>query len=246
MIWPLGSKTFLEPEVEAWHFETWAWLLKHLGGLEELRNSAWVEPTSECFPATEATGHDRVLVLFNQVKEHAGMEAWPCTLQVQPDYMAPLGTFSVVEPGTTTVLTEQKGEGEWEALVTYNPMLADDPLGLVATLAHELSHYRLSYIEEPPPGGPDLEELATDLTVAFMGFGLFGAGASTRMRHGAVQWAGYLSPRGWAFALAVFLVLRDQSAKDAEAHLDYRIHEDLVKAVKYLERHPERLAQVIG
>lgn len=245
MIWPFGPKPFLEPEIEDWHLETWAWLLRNLGGLEELREALLVLPRAEFFPASDKTGEERAHHLFQTVRELAGMEQWPAVLSVQPDYMTPAGTFSSVVPGTTTPAPRDAGPGEWEALVTYNPRLLNDPGGLVATFAHELSHYKLGYVEESPPGGHELHELATDLTVVFLGFGVFGAQTAVRVHGGAIHWQGYLSPRGWAFALAVFLLLRDESPEPLRPHVDVRVWEDLLQAIAYLERDPERLARVL-
>jgi hypothetical protein len=245
MVWPFGSKTFLEPEVEAWHFDTWAWLLQHLGGVEQLKAGVLVLPRAEFFPASEATGHERALFLFEQVKALAGMEGWPATLSAQPDYVQDLGRYMVVKPGTTDPIDAEVGADAWEALVTYNPLLLSDPASMVATLAHELAHYRLGYIEEPPPGGGELMELATDLTMVFMGFGVFGAKTASRFMGTGTQWEGYLSPRGWAFGLAAFLLFRDEAVEPLRPHLDVWLYNDLRKALDYLQRHPERLASAI-
>ncbi len=79
-----------------------------------------------------------------------------------------------------------------------------------STLAHELSHYLLATVHAPIPGGNDLNELATEFTVAYCGFGVFGANAAfTFEQHQdnfGQGWSssrsGYFSERTWAFTIA--------------------------------------------
>ncbi|MDX6851136.1 hypothetical protein SCD92_17290, partial [Gilvimarinus sp. SDUM040013] len=52
------------------------------------------------------------------------------------------------------------------------------PTQLVATFAHELSHYLTCTANEPPPGGWDNWEFATDIAATFLGFGVFMANSS--------------------------------------------------------------------
>jgi hypothetical protein len=42
---PFKPAPFLDPEDEAWHLETWAWMLRHWGGLDDLKRSPLVTPT---------------------------------------------------------------------------------------------------------------------------------------------------------------------------------------------------------
>jgi len=71
---------------------------------------------------------------------------------------SPAGTFRATENG---------------ALITYHPSRLGDAMSLVATFAHELAHYRTAGCAEPPPGGWEVWEHATDLAAVFLGFGLF-------------------------------------------------------------------------
>ena len=67
-----------------------------------------------------------------------------------------------------------------------------DPLALVATFAHELAHYRTARFAEPPPGGWEVWEIATDLAAVYLGFGVFLA--NTRFQFGHFS-DGHIS--GW-------------------------------------------------
>ena len=234
--WPFRARSYLPPEEEEWHIETWRWLLDSFGGLPVLSQANLVIPTRSFFPPTDAVGHDRVLHVFEAVKKHARMANWECKLVAQarrPDFLehhhAAAGTFSV-DGGA--------------ASITYDPDLIDEPVKLVATLAHELAHYFLG--AQLPPGGEDTLEPATDLTAAYLGFGVFGANvALTFEQHRDVfsyGWSssrlGYLNEGGWTFALAVFAFLRRDTVEPLEPYLKPHLYTELRKAMAYLRREP--------
>lgn len=238
-----GPRSFLDPDIEAWHLQTWRILLDRFASAVPLAETAVALPTRDFFPPTEAMGHDRAEHVFACVKSIMGMsDNWPCLLEPQARRMTgerlsefvaiegdndPNGTFSIEADGTV--------------LITYAPDLLEDPTGLVATLAHELAHYLLA-------GQVDLvedetHELMTDLMVAFTGLGVFGANSAfTFQQFGdafSQGWrsrgSGYLSPRSWAFALAVFGELRGDDGGMA-GHLKPEIDGLRRQAVKYLRK----------
>jgi hypothetical protein len=249
MVWPFKPRAFLSSEDEAWHFEAWAFLLRHWGGMTDLKLSPLVAPTREFFPPSSATGHERALAAFERVKALAQMEAWPCRLEAQPERPDPrVSRFVTLVTENPMPLGTFGPDGD-EIVITYDPGLLDDPWGLVATFAHELAHYRLAHIEEPPPQGEEMEEFLTDLAVAYLGFGLFGANTAFRFEqhHDATgqgwqtRGQGYLSERDWVFALAVFLSLRGEGVEVARSYLKASLFEDLRRALRYLDGRREAL-----
>lgn len=104
------------------------------------------------------------------------------------------------------------------------------PCRLVATFAHELSHYLIHADGSMPPGGAELEEHATDVTAVFLGFGVFmanGAKNFAQFQNEAesgweMRRLGYLSEEALAAALAMFVRMAGEDAGAAEAGLkDY-------------------------
>ena len=248
-----GPKTFLAQEDEAWHVSVWAWLVEHLGGLKPVLEASLVTPTTTFFPSTGSQGHDRALEVFEQVKALSGLDHWPCELVAQPERPDPVvSRFMVLQNQEGALPLGTFGPDGNAVVVTYDPGLLQDPLGLVATLAHELAHYLLSSIPVPPPGGEEMEEFATDVAVAYMGFGVFGAATSWRFKaHGdafSQGWqtsgAGYLRQRDWAFALATFLALRGEDAKLVKPWLEPALGEEVEKALRSITRRPELLDPV--
>jgi len=245
------NRTFLDPEAEQWHLESWAWFLARFGGQADLDLSSIVLPTGVFFPPSETKAHERALHILGCVKRHARMEDWPCRLEAQNERpelrvgeLAALKLDHTQFPAGTFALSGN------EAVVTYDPASVNDPMKLIATLAHELAHYKLAGVAEEPPGGEDGHEPATDLLTVYLGFGLFGANSAFNFsQYQAVMsqgWSysrlGYLSEREWAFALAVFLTLKRQPAQQIHRYLKDHLIADLGKAMRYLEKKPELLA----
>jgi hypothetical protein len=242
-MWPVSVRSPLSAEDEEWQLETWRWLLEQLGGLDDLHAKPLVTPTREFFPPTDATGHARAESVFQSIKQQMGLQEWPCLLLAQP----PTPDFRVSD---VVHLKTDKGalnqgtfgiENE-EPMISYDPNLVGDPLGLVAVLAHELSHYLL-FDKGDPPGGHEYHEYATELTVTYTGFGIFGLCAAYRFipAYGANSYSGYLSQREWAFALAVFFALRGQPIEDARPWLQPHLMNIVQRSAKYLAKNPAKL-----
>ncbi|MDP3658003.1 MAG: hypothetical protein Q8R45_13705 [Brevundimonas sp.] len=245
-----GARTFLDPEVEQWHLDVWATLIERFNEGRSFADTPVALPTRDFFPPTEATGHAKAEHVFDCVKAIMRMPDWPCVLEPQPRRTtgqqvaqfvhiagdeAPNGTFRVEPDGVV--------------VITYARDLLDDPMALVATLAHELSHYLLA--SEADLVEDETHELMTDLTVAFAGLGVFGANSAFSFeQHGdafSQGWrsrsSGYLSPRSWAFALAVFGELRGDDGGMAN-YLKPEIEGLRRQAVKYLRKKPELLGHL--
>jgi hypothetical protein len=245
-----ANKHFLDPEIEQWHLACWDWMLRHLGGLEGLRQRPLVLPTAKFFPKIEAQGHARAEAVLTRVKTIMGMQDWPCLLTPQRNTSARLGEFHSLQ--------SHKGVGgsfgfiNHEAAISYDPQIIAEPLAIISTFAHELSHYRMHNILEKPPGAevePMLNELATEMVTAFHGFALIAANAAFNFAQhgdfGRQGWQsrrlGYFSDDSWVFALAVFLQLRDETVDAAKPHLKPHLAQKLVKAQKRLSAEPALL-----
>lgn len=246
-----GKKRFLDPEVEEWHLECWAWLMRNLGGVEVLRETPLVLPTADFFPKPGGEGHAVAETIFFRVRDLMGLAQWPCTLVEREDTSAEVGEFLRLQPQGKPVAGTFESDGR-EVIVTYAPDLVRRPYNLIGTFAHELAHYVLHTIEEPPPGAeaePMIEELATELAVVYFGFGLMAAnGAFSFEQHqdfGRSGWQGgswgYFSEDGWCFALAVFLALSGADEAEARRHLKPNLAKRLTQANARLAQAPEMI-----
>jgi hypothetical protein len=252
---PFRNSPFLDHETERWQLDIWAWFLRQLGGIGDLRRVRCVLPTRQFFSPTDAQGHARAEHILREVMSHARMSDWPCRLVEQ----ARRPELRVGDVTALRVVGNHSPAGTFglsgnAAVITYDPGSIDDPMTLVATLAHELAHYRLSGIAEGPPGGEDAHEPATDLATVYLGFGLFGANSAFNFRQHqdamSQGWStsrlGYLTEREWVFALAVFLELRSGGAEPLAPYLKAHLTSDLKTALRYLNKRPELLAPLRG
>ncbi len=243
---PFGSRTVLEAEAEAWQLDAWRWLLRAFGGLADLARSPLVEPTRDFFPATEADGHQRAEHVFAAVKRHARLADAPCRLVEQGERPSPqVGDVTALHFEHPHAAGTFRLEGN-EAIVTYDPGSLDEPVRLIATLAHELAHYKLAGTSADIPGGEAAQEFLTDLTTVYLGFGLFGANCAfsfgqhqdATSQGWSLSQLGYLGGREWSFALAVFLALRGEVPDRLKPCLKPYLYTDLLKASRYLRQRP--------
>jgi hypothetical protein len=246
MLGLFGNGRFLEPEIEDWVLEAWAWLLARLGGMERLVATPLVLANRDFFPPTDTEGAARGAYLFERIRALMGLEGWPCELEaVERPRSGLVAQFVAIQPGRAANGTfVRTADG---ALIRYAIDLVAQPRVLIPTLAHELAHYRLSAISDERPGGEALEELLTELTVAFRGFGVFAANAAFAFgQHGdafSQGWRssrnGYLSERTWAFAVALFCALKGVEIPSDQ--LKPSVADLTRKAAHYLKRNAGRL-----
>lgn len=254
MIW-FGSKSPVDKETEDWIIACWRWLLDNLDDVEQRHIFPLVLPTKEFFPPTDKEGHDRAEHVFRTVADLCGVGDWQFDLIPQQEDIDPvLGPLAIVqnveyEPaGTFSIRPNQK------LTVTYNPALLDQPMNMVATFIHEISHAILLGTNQEVPGGYDMEEYATDLATVFLGFGVFGANSAfefqqfsdnaTSTQGWSTRSAGYLTEAEWALAIAIFLSLRNVTMDSVAEWLKPSPRTLLKNSMKYLERHPECFLQL--
>ncbi len=134
----------------------------------------------------------------------------------------------------------QGDDGEYFALIRYNPKHLDDPSKLIATFAHELSHYLMSTAKTAPPGGWDIHELTTDLCSVYLGFGIFMAMSAWNFEGSNEGWQyerqGYLNEPMLVTALAIWEKLAGRDPLAAAPYLKSHLGKDLRKAAKYFEK----------
>jgi len=243
-MWPFAKSTFLDSDDENWQIETWNWFLDKFGGIARLQATPLVTPSKEFFPATDKTGEERTGYIFDRVKDIAGMRDWQCRLIVQPQRAElKVGEITALKPISQAPAGTFGFEGN-EAVISYEPSSISDPVALIATFAHELSHYRLVPVFDEIPGGEELHEYTTDLLTVFLGFGLFSANSAFNFSQhhdtGSQGWRysrhGYLGERGFIFALALFLEQRKQDAGEAKPYLKSHLNVDLAKALNHIRR----------
>lgn len=234
-----GNRTIVDEDQEAWIREQSDWLDTHVGFPAE--PMPLITPTEAFFSRPPETGHARALHVFQDIKRLMDVADWPCDLEPQEDDIdphldelmlvqnapqAPLGTFRVTASDAPRIV------------ITYSPRSLGDMQSLIATLAHELSHYLLAACTAPRLGTEEEEEPLTDLLAIKSGFGLFLANSSFTFSQysgtGSQGWRtsaqGYLTERETVFALMLFLHQNGHDLNVAEPYLKPHLYKLLRKA----------------
>ena len=223
-MWPFRRRPVVDDETAGWHAENFDWLERCFGSVAE---SELILPTGEFFDTRREDGAVDVAALFDEIKGHCGMADWPITLVPDDD-----GQTSARDGSPIPVVRERGVLGTASAdeasfTITYQKTLVDEPVRLIATLAHELAHCLLATAEIERVCEPDEEEFLTDLTAVYLGFGVFLANSrfakevvAMDMGQG-VGWsaAGYLPERDLIFALALFMARSGADAAAADEFL---------------------------
>jgi len=238
------SKALLSKEDQRFQIDCYKWLLENFGGTKFYKDAKLILPTKEFFPSKVNSNESAALTTFEQVKMHAGLQDWSCKLIAQKKdpnlVVAPtvvLNNFKQSPLGTFKGHKRRK-----KVKITYNPEIVSDPIQMVATFAHELSHYLTSTASDLPPGGKDNWEFATDICATFLGFGIFLANSAFNFSQysstgrGTQGWktsrSGYLSEAEYSYALAIFLLLKDSPINSAYQYCDSNIKSCLKRALK--------------
>jgi hypothetical protein len=241
--------------------DAFEWLVHSLGRME-FEKTPLVLPTLEFFPVAGLKGHALAERLFERVKWHAGMNDWPCVVKAQEvsqDY--PPDVYAIMtgqRPPKTPRQDESLGTfssgAGGEIVITYHPALLDEPENLIATFAHELSHYLLWSFNSDPPARIQSDECATDVGAVFLGFGVICANEALRERRrladGGVwtYWSGggYIGTTGFSCALAIFGMLRGMPREAIAGHLEPNPRTDFNEAWRDLDRRWWERVKAIG
>jgi hypothetical protein len=249
-------RKMLDAASSEWIFATWEWALRNFGS-DRFRQVVLVQPINEHFPGLRAAPERLVEAVFERVRMFAGMQDRPCELRAQEaDAITHVAPFVIMQgapsgPAGTFRMAVGDGEAPPRAVITYNPDQANDPGALVATFAHELAHYLAHDCDEPPPGGEELHEHATDLLAVFQGFGIFLANSAFSFQQfqgaGSQGWSsrrqGYLSQYELTYALALFCLLKSMDRRGVERFLKESLVSVFRRSWKELEADP-RLAHL--
>lgn len=219
--------------------------IKNFGGKDFYENTRLILPTTDYFPSKIEGVEEIAISTFDAVKKYAGMEEWPCRLEKQDeDLNTQVAPTLAVQNAPKTPLGTFEAKENNEIVITYNPELVNNPMQLVATYAHELSHYLTGSGQEEPPGGWENWEFATDIAATFLGFGIFMANSAfnfnqfTEVDSQGWQYSrnGYLSEEEHIYALAIFLGLQGISDGAALSHLKPNLKALLKKALAEISR----------
>jgi hypothetical protein len=251
-MWPFKRKPFLDPETADWHIENFEWLVSCYAKSKCLTQSQLVLPKPGFFSNDGETGHALAERIFEQVKQYALID-WPVRL-VKRDAIQKSGRslFEVNQGrsilGTFHSTTDNIPE------ISYAANLVNEPISLIATLAHELGHLLIHGAPKKPICEADEEEFLTDLAAIYLGFGVFLANSAFETEQwrddalGTQGWStsrqGYLPESDIVFALALFVSVKELDPADVKATLKPRLVKSFEEAILDLRDRQSDIARI--
>jgi hypothetical protein len=207
----------VDSRAKRWVEERLEWLADEFG-LDVFTRRAIILPLEEYFPDPYTGSKESVRLLLNRVCGY---------MDADPDKIA----LSILDDRNQTWFVDGQGHGIPSAAGLYSEedegfrihvahSELHQPMSLVGTMAHELAHFRLMGEQRIDPEIFD-NELLTDLTAIFHGFGIFLANTPRIWRSSITIWPDSGEPRSeymtqpmTAYALAHSLWFRDCSKPD--------------------------------
>ena len=252
-MWPFKRKSIVDADTAQWHIDNFAWLVATFGGNAAFAESVLVLPKPGFFPTDGQEGHVRALHILERVKYYCGMKDWPVDLVPDHNPAADRSSpFSVAMP-----VHGKHAQGTFSVAgnavqISYVPALLAHPERLIATFAHELAHYLLATAPTSPPCEDDEHEILTDLTAAYLGFGVFMANSVFEfeaIQDGPMQgWrygrSGYLPEQDLVFATALFIAVKKLDPSPAYQCLKPHLAQQLKRALRDLTSDTQFIDQI--
>ncbi len=221
-----------------------AWLEKRLRWLsEQFEDSAFsglpvVLPTRHFFPDPYDGSQASVRRMLDRVCRYMDVEPDRVVLKLvsragKVEMVNDAGRYLPDAAGT------YRPSGE-NSVITIDRADLDPPINLVGTMAHELAHVRLLGERRIKSSVFD-NELLTDLTVVFMGLGIFLANSPRAWHSQLSKWPGttlnkpeYMTAPMYAYALAHLAWFRDEPRPAWAKHLLWHFRPEFRQALRYL------------
>jgi tetratricopeptide (TPR) repeat protein len=225
---------------KAWIERRMAWLGGELGW-DRLEDAAIVLPNDEYFPDAFDGTERAASQLFERTCHY--MEQDPSRIDLEFYRPAPRGQYEASEFRPILDWAGLYDAEKPKAKIVVDASHLHDPESLVATYAHELAHAHLLGPRRISRDEKDLE-LATDLATVFLGMGIFGANVAFRKESyilGVQQFTtssrqGYLSVEMWAYALALFAWLRNDTRPAWIRYLHHNVRSPCRAGLAYLAK----------
>jgi len=236
------TQTLIDDESRQWIHDVYAWALRNFGSDVFHDQTILVTPSAEHFPGRADSLHGMAQLIFEQVKQHAGLAHWPTRLvapeDFDPDHPQRLelsgairgaqgGRLETVDPAHCLV-------------ISYVPNRVSDPEALIASYAHTLAGFMAGLARDEPPGGQENWLHATEVLAVFMGFGLMMSNTAyatpnigcTSCRLPGADRESHLSQYDLTYALALFCALKGIRRGEALSHLKAPLRGYFKRALK--------------
>jgi hypothetical protein len=240
----LGHRCPVDPAEQAWIQESMQWFTTQFGDGPLTRPV--ILPTREFFPPPFAGSDEDVRAAVRRVAGYMGANVKAITVAFTSDLADDRERMRVLPVsrqvrGAAGLYQQRHGSG----VLTIDRSSVADPAVLLAVIAHELAHARLTGEHRVSADRRDQEPL-TDLLTVYLGMGIFTANAAFDFSHtGAPQariggWRanrlGYLTEQMFGYGLACYARLRGERGPGWARYLDTNPRVYMKRGLAYLGR----------
>jgi hypothetical protein len=231
-----------DPAAKAWVEQRLHWLSRTFG-LHILLERPIILPTPEYFPDAWDATEEAVRRLFDRVCGYMGVDPDDLEMELFHDRASPHWLQEGPWGGFAAGTWSKDSESPWKkGTVRLELSTLDRPADLVGTMAHELAHQRLLGEGRIDRDTYD-NELLTDLTAVFHGFGIFLANNPRKSTGELSYWPKselrkpeYLSEPMAGYALAHMAWFRDEDRPDWAKWLRWTPRGVFRQGLRYLQK----------
>jgi hypothetical protein len=229
-----------DPAAKPWVEDRLRWLTGQFG-LHVLLERPVILPTEEFFPDPWDGSPKSARAMFHRVCEYMGVDRRSVELCF---YDEKRGSLTALDPALGIAAGTWSGSvGPWQrGVIRIEKAGLGRPADLVGVMAHELSHQRLLGEGRANPDAFD-NELLTDLTAVFHGFGVFLANNPRKSTGELSRWPGtklyrpeYLSEPMLGYALAHIAWHRDEASPTWAKALRWAPRAVFKQGLRFLDR----------
>lgn len=230
--------------------------LSRMLGRRRMLEAEVVLPDAEHFPDPYDKSGAAVERMFFRICRYMQVDRSQIDLEIFPDVTEELSQMLPYwrgrHGGCAGLFVHAEDESR-KMVIALRSTQMDDPLALVATLAHELGHVILLGGGLIDHAAKDMEPM-TDLLTVFLGFGIFNANCAARLlkwqkdrKQGwSMNHLGYLPEEVFGYALARFAYDRGDRSPGWVRHLSTNVRAYFTKSAEWLEWQEKARNRVIG
>jgi hypothetical protein len=219
--------------------------LSRMLGRERMLQAKLILPDVEHFPDPYDKSESAAEKMLCRICDYMKVDRSKIDLEIFPDETEELKEMLPYWKGShngCAGLYVHPDDESHRMVVALRSSQLDDPMALVATLAHELGHVILLGGGLMEHSVKDMEPM-TDLLTVFLGFGIFNANSAARLlkwqndrKQGwSMQRLGYLPEEIYGYALARFAYERGERQPTWTAHLSTNVRSYFKRSAAWLE-----------
>ncbi|MFL5245985.1 MAG: hypothetical protein ACJ8FY_28275 [Gemmataceae bacterium] len=230
-----------DPAAKKWVEERLRWLSEQFG-LHILLERPIILPIEKFFPDPWDGSAKAARRMFHRVCEYMEVNKNAVELELFNDKTS--SSLIAIDPTIGFAAgTWSQSEDEWQkGIIRLERGSLDGPADLIGTMAHELSHQLLLGQRRFDENAFD-NELLTDLTAVYHGFGVFFANNPRKSTGKLFKWPGtqlhrpeYLSEPMLGYAMAHMAWFRDEERPAWARHLRWAPHAVFKQGLRFLQK----------